>query len=175
MNRKNHKNITGRIFLTAISMTFFVGCTEPKTSGEADYVYQTAKSVINNEPVDSTGYIDLTIMTANGALMMIGDMMDPKNFEYYVTKTIRTEGIYSYMKDEETGKEYHSCIVMSEDGQYYLPVEFDPAEDTTLPDPDQESMITVEGLFDVYYEDGTPYVILRQAKVDIMASTEPQE
>ncbi len=120
----------------------------------------------NVEGVD----IDLTALSSTVVYAQVYNMMYyPENF---VGKTIRMEGIFTDYLDMAKGKHYFACFIQDATACCSQGVEFEPVETYAYPDdyPKEGDTVVVEGVFDVYHEDGYEYCTLRKAE---MLSIEP--
>ncbi len=107
--------------------------------------------------------VDLTTLSSTMVYSEVYNMMIMP--EDYMGKTIKMNGMFSYMTDETTGNEYYACIIMDATACCSQGIEFELAGDYTYPDdyPEIGGDITVTGTFDVYEEDGYKYCTLRNA------------
>ncbi len=150
---------------------------EEKTSGEVATESSTESVSIEvplpDEDIDeSVSYssiegvdIDLSSLSSTVVYAQVYNMMFyPENF---VGKTIRMEGLYSDYFDQAKGKHYFACIIMDATACCSQGVEFELSEDYTYPDdyPSEGDDVIVEGVFDLYQEDGYNYCTLRDAKL----------
>ena len=120
-----------------------------------DYEYSSSDS----------DYVDLTILSSTVVYAEVYNMMYyPENF---VGKTIRMQGIYSDFFDQAKGKHYYACIIMDATACCSQGIEFELTEDYSYPDeyPTDGDICTVEGVFEIYEEDGYQYCTLRNAKL----------
>lgn len=108
--------------------------------------------------------IDLTSLSSTMVYAQVYEMMFyPENF---IGKTIRMEGTYSDYVDESTGKHYFGCIIQDATACCSQGVEFEPLDSYAYPDdyPMENDTVVVEGVFDLYQENGVSYCTLRNAK-----------
>lgn len=80
----------------------------------------------------------------------------------YVGETIRMKGTMYIFTDSETGKEYYSCFMRDAMGCCSQGFEFELAKGKY---PEENTPITVEGVFDIYEENESTYCILRNARL----------
>lgn len=144
--------------LLIMCMAMLTACEEPASVKEAEYIQNKARAYLSGVPEEEIA-LDLTILPEKGKCAQLAEMMS--NPDQYVTRKIIINGSYSYVKDTETGKEYHSCIVS--DGGNIVAIEFDPENKEDLPAVEED--ITVEGYYDIYREGDMPYATLRYAQV----------
>ena len=143
------------------------------STGSSDQVRQSGVSADAPEPeaIDESQVlsstegidVDLTILSSTMVYSEVYNMMIMP--EDYMGKTIKMNGMFSYMTDETTGNEYYACIIMDATACCSQGIEFELAGDYTYPDdyPEIGGDITVTGTFDVYEEDGYKYCTLRNA------------
>ena len=133
---------------------------EPSDVESSETVNESSASS-NTDGID----VDLTVLSATAVYGEVYDMMYfPEN---YVGKSIRMTGIYSDYLDETTGKHYHACIIMDATACCSQGIEFILTDDYKYPDdyPKDADNITVEGIFDIYEENGAKYCTLRDARL----------
>lgn len=118
-------------------------------------------SLSNIEGVD----IDLSSLSSTVVYAQVYNMMFYS--EDFVGKTIRMNGIYSEYYDETTNKHYSACIIMDATACCSQGIEFELSDDYVYPDayPIDGDYCTVEGVFDLYEEDGYTYCTLRNARL----------
>ncbi len=112
--------------------------------------------------------IDLTLMSSTMVYSEVLQMMiDPTPFE---GKTVRMQGFYSYYHDDQTGNEYHACIVQDATACCAQGIEFVLKDPKAYPDPYGQTMdpevITVSGVFTTYEEAGGKYCTLKDAVLE---------
>ncbi len=108
--------------------------------------------------------IDLSSLSSTVVYAQVYNMMYyPENF---VGKTIRMEGLYSDYFDQAKGKHYFACIIMDATACCSQGVEFELTDEYVYPDdyPSEGDTVTVEGVFELYEEDGYNYCTLKNAK-----------
>ena len=109
--------------------------------------------------------LDLTVLSSNMIYSEVFAMVYAP--EEYIGKTIKMEGMFSYVEDESTGKCYYACIVRDATQCCAQGIEFIPTEDYTYPDdfPAVGEDICVAGVFDTYKEGNGQYITLRDARL----------
>ncbi len=114
--------------------------------------------------------IDLTALSSTVVYAQVYNMMYYP--EKFVGKKIRMEGIFTDYLDMAKGKHYFACFIQDATACCSQGVEFEPVETYAYPDdyPKEGDTVVVEGVFDVYHEDGYEYCTLRKAQ---MLSIEP--
>lgn len=110
-------------------------------------------------------FIDLTKMSSTMVYSEVSNMMISP--EEYVGKKIKMNGTFSVYDSEENGKRYFSCIIQDATACCASGIEFELKGKHKYPKdyPEDETEITVVGIFDTYKEDGFEYCILRKAKL----------
>ncbi len=109
--------------------------------------------------------VDLTALSSTMVYSQVYNMMFyPENF---IGKTIRMEGIYTEYFDQATGKRYLACFIMDATQCCSQGVEFELTSDYSYPDdyPTEGETVVVQGVFDVYEEEGAKYCTLRNSKL----------
>ena len=109
--------------------------------------------------------LDLTVLSANMIYSEVFAMVYTP--EEYMGKTIKMEGIFSYVYDETTGNCYYACIVRDATQCCAQGIEFVPSDEYTYPDdfPAVGEDICVAGVFDTYMEGNGRYLTLRDARL----------
>jgi len=109
--------------------------------------------------------LDLTVLSANMIYSEVFAMVYTP--EEYMGKTIKIEGIFSYVYDETTGNCYYACIVRDATQCCAQGIEFIPSDEYTYPDdfPAVGEDICVSGVFDTYMEGNGRYLTLRDARL----------
>ncbi len=89
------------------------------------------------------------------------------NPDQYKGKKVRMQGNYTYFKDENTNKQYFSCMIADATACCQQGIEFCLTKSYHYPDdyPKEGDMICVDGYFDYYDENGNRYCTLRKAKI----------
>lgn len=109
--------------------------------------------------------VDLTALSSTMVYSQVYNMMFyPENF---IGKTIRMEGIYTEYFDQATGKRYLACFIMDATQCCSQGVEFELTSDYSYPDdyPTEGDTVVVQGVFDVYEEEGAEYCTLRNSEL----------
>ncbi len=181
------------ILLAIASMTMSInacGSEEKETSNEPKKVVSSPSSVSDvleektsasastssiplPEEVDSSVVlssidgvdVDLTALSSTMVYSQVYNMMFyPENF---IGKTIRMEGIYTEYFDQATGKRYLACFIMDATQCCSQGVEFELTSDYSYPDdyPTEGDTVVVQGVFDVYEEEGAEYCTLRNSEL----------
>ena len=181
------------ILLALASMTMSInacGSEEKETSNEPKKVVSSPSSVSDvleektsasastssiplPEEVDSSVAlssiegvdVDLTALSSTMVYSQVYNMMFyPENF---IGKTIRMEGIYTEYFDQATGKRYLACFIMDATQCCSQGVEFELTSDYSYPDdyPTEGDTVVVQGVFDVYEEEGAEYCTLRNSEL----------
>lgn len=181
------------ILLALASMTMSInacGSEEKETSNEPKKVVSSPSSVSDvleektsasastssiplPEEVDSSVVlssidgvdVDLTSLSKTMVYSQVYNMMFyPENF---IGKTIRMEGIYTEYFDQATGKRYLACFIMDATQCCSQGVEFELTSDYSYPDdyPTEGDTVVVQGVFDVYEEEGAEYCTLRNSEL----------
>lgn len=124
--------------------------TEGSTSDIADAIY-----------VD----IDLTELSANMVYATVFDMIyEP---EEYVGKTVKMEGAFTFIFDQEKERYLFACIISDATECCSQGIEFIPADDYHYPEgfPKIGENIMVTGVFEILEEDGQKYIALTNADI----------
>ena len=109
--------------------------------------------------------LDLTVLSSNMIYSEVFAMVYAP--DEYIGKTIKMEGIFSYVEDEATGNCYYACIVRDATQCCAQGIEFELDEPGNYPDgfPEINGECTVIGVFDTYDEGDYRYATLRHAKM----------
>lgn len=132
------------------------------TDSETEQSEETAP-----QSADGVDY-DLTTMGSDMIYATVYQMMvDPDS---YIGKTIRMDGLYYAGYDERTEKYYHYCIIQDAmaccaqglefvwgDGSHIYPDEY----------PQDNTEVVVQGVFEIYEEDGFKYCRLKDATLEM--------
>ena len=135
--------------------------SEGETSSEDDPLPGGRKDWPEESNVEAD--VDLTKMSSNMVYAEVYNML--VNPEAYIGKTIRMEGLYTVLEDEETGEVYHGCIVQDATACCASGIEFRTAEELVYPDdyPEEGEEILVIGVFDTYLDGEDLYCTLKDA------------
>ena len=153
------------------------GVADVLASATADSTADTSAAVTESEETniydiesileygDDDVDLDLTVLSSNMIYSEVFAMVYAP--DEYIGKTIKMEGIFSYVEDEATGNCYYACIVRDATQCCAQGIEFIPTEDYTYPDdfPAVGEDICVAGVFDTYKEGNGQYITLRDARL----------
>jgi uncharacterized membrane protein YcgQ (UPF0703/DUF1980 family) len=130
----------------------------------ADASSQLAPEAVGAE----TGDADAGGVLEIGEKMFVGQMNDIYlNPDEYLGKTIQYEGYYTYFENDETGQRY-DCIVRNGPGccGYDSSVGFEVDWKGNLPEVDD--WCSVQGIVDIYDENGLDYIVVRADSLDVL-------
>ena len=118
------------------------------------------------EPV----FVDLDLSVMSGTIVyaeVYNLMVDP---DPYLGKIIRMAGQYTFYEDTANNIVYHACIIRDATACCAQGIEFVRAGDPAWPDdyPEAGAEITVTGRLELYEENGTLYLHLVDAEMQIM-------
>jgi hypothetical protein len=110
-------------------------------------------------------YIDLTEMSSTMVYSQVYNMVFYP--ERFIGTKVKMEGIYSDYFDMAKGNHYFGCLIMDATACCAQGIEFQPTDEYSYPDdyPSDGDMVTVEGEFDIYTEDGNQYCTLKNASI----------
>lgn len=110
-------------------------------------------------------YIDLTEMSSTMVYSQVYNMVFYP--ERFIGIKVKMEGIYSDFFDMAKGNHYFGCLIMDATACCAQGIEFQPTDSYSYPEdfPSDGDMVTVEGEFDVYTEDGNQYCTLKNASI----------
>ncbi len=139
--------------------------TENATADGEDAAQPDLKEALAKSKAEGID-VDLTLLSSTMVYSEVYNMMFTP--EDYVGKTIKMTGAFAYYKDETTGKQYYACIITDATACCAQGIEFVLKGNYTYPEdyPELEETITVQGVFDLYDEDGYKYCRLLDAKMD---------
>ena len=145
------------IFLTTVLATVILlaGCGDNTASG------RVAVQTTGISDVD----IDLTVLSANMVYSTVFDMLyEP---EVYVGKTVKMEGMFTFIFVQETEKYLFGCIISDAAACCSQGIEFIPTDDYHYPEgfPQGGENITVTGVFEILEDNGEKYIALTNAKI----------
>ena len=167
-----------RVVLCSAIILVIAGCRKPipsenvktymaseTTASEIPDIEQT-ETESSEQILSSTEGIDvdLTMLSSTMVYSEVYQMMlTPEN---YIGKTIKMDGLFSYLYDESTGKEYFSCIIQDATACCAQGIEFILAGDYSYPEdyPKEGEDVCVVGVFDTYTEGDSMYCTLRNAE-----------
>lgn len=105
--------------------------------------------------------VDLTALSSTVVYSEVYNMMNtPAD---YLGKTVKMTGTFQSFKDENTGSMYHTCIIKDATACCTQGMEFVLKDGDEY--PEEESEITVVGVFDTYQEYGYTYCTLKDASL----------
>ena len=147
-------------FVTAPGYT---GQTSPEavSPDSSDIPEETIPTFTKNEEGVE---IDLTALSSAAVYSMVYNMtIDP---DTYVGKTVKMRGDFATAYDEKKDIRYFACIIKDATACCAQGIEFEPDISSSYPDgfPQEGEECTVIGVFDVYLDEGYPYMTLRNAK-----------
>lgn len=144
--------------------------TDAVETETADMNSADGQEGVNNQASGEVDY-DLTVMSKDMVYATVYQMLaDP---ETYVGKTFRINGLYYGAYYEPTAKYYHYCVIQDataccaegfefvwDDGSHVYPDEY----------PQENAMITVQGVFEIYQDEGDNklYCRLKDASLEVM-------
>ena len=134
--------------------------SQPETETETETEDDTA-GIADQGDVD----IDLTVLSANMVYSTVFDMLyEP---ELYVGKTVKMEGMFTFIFDQEDEKYLFACIVSDATACCAQGIEFIPTDDYNYPEgfPQGGENITVTGIFEILEDNGEKYIALTDAKI----------
>lgn len=111
--------------------------------------------------VDTSGdYIDLTNMNSNMVYSQVYNMLSSPS--EYTGKTIKASGTHSVYYDDTTNTTYHSIIIKDALGCCLQGLKFVLSDENY---PNNNTYITIEGIFEAYNKNGTTYCYLKSSKI----------
>ena len=134
--------------------------SQPETETETETEDDTA-GIADQGDVD----IDLTVLSANMVYSTVFDMLyEP---ELYVGKTVKMEGMFTFIFVQETEKYLFGCIISDATACCSQGIEFIPTDDYHYPEgfPQGGENITVTGIFEILEDNGEKYIALTDAKI----------
>ena len=116
--------------------------------------------------VPSEGDIDLTQLDSNMVYAQVYDMV--YNPDAYAGRNVRAQGPFAYYQDENTGKEYFAVLISDATACCAQGIEFVLEKDAVYPDdyPETGTEIVVDGVYNMYEENGSTYVQLLHAQIE---------
>ena len=148
------------------------GNTEQETETESQTETQTQSTATPPPPeeakdvdLSSTEGVDVDLTLLSGTLLYSQVSYMTYRPEEYQGKVVRVPGNFSVAYNADRTKQYFGCLISDQSACCTLGVEFELPESYTYPDdyPEMDEMITVQGTFDTYEEEGYTYCILRNA------------
>ena len=111
--------------------------------------------------------LDLSQMSGTVVYAAVYNLMyDPAP---YLGKVIRIRGYYSFYREPSNGNVYYACVIPDATACCMQGIEFVPFPDPEDPDHflEDSADITVTGCLETYVEDGTVYLHLADASVEL--------
>ena len=140
------------IVMMSFLLLNMVGCESDEEQGN----YVTGESIDLTEMSDTMSYVSLTNI-----------LMDP-----YANsgKKIKLKGKYTINIDENTGKEYPTCINEDATNCCFVMIEFLQGKEAKYPDdyPEVDESIIIEGIFEIYEDNEKKYCRLSDAIVEVI-------
>ena len=134
----------------------------PDTDSETEQSEETAP-----QSADGVDY-DLTTMSSDMIYATVYQMMaDPDS---YIGKTIRMDGLYYASYYDMTETYYHYCIIQDATACCAQGIEFVWGDGSHIyPDeyPQDNTEVVVQGVFEIYEEDGFKYCRLKDATMEV--------
>lgn len=140
---------------------------EPNSNAVSDFMNSSENNAGNDVDLQSEklDYIDLTEMSSTMVYSQVYNMVFYP--ERFIGTKVKMEGIYSDYFDMAKGNHYFGCLIMDATACCAQGIEFQPTDSYSYPEdfPSDGDMVTVEGEFDVYTEDGNQYCTLKNASI----------
>ncbi len=140
---------------------------EPGTDNAQSVSRPEPEEVPAAESVSADGVdVDLTALSATMVYSEVYHMMiEPDS---YVGKTVKMNGMYIRYHDDNTGKDYHACIISDATACCSQGIEFELTDDYAYPDdyPEECEDVCVVGTFATYQEQGSLYCTLKNARIE---------
>lgn len=149
---KINRLIAGILLLTLLCV--FVGCGNTNAQSES-----TAEAPENFESGES--FVDLTALSSTMVYAEVYNMMvKPSD---YIGKTVKMDGTFAVYKGDI--RNYYACVIADATACCSQGIEFVWSGEHSYPEdyPELGSEIVVQGVFDVYEEDGYMYCQLIDA------------
>lgn len=108
--------------------------------------------------------VDLTKLSSTMVYSVVFDMLTRAS--EYMGKKVRMIGLMSSYYDEEKDTTYYACIVQDATACCSQGIEFEVSDEMKESLPEDNSIITVVGTYDLYEDDGYNYAILRDAVLE---------
>lgn len=117
---------------------------------------EATENVLSEEGID----LDLTTMSPTMVFAEVSNMMS--NPTEYVDRIVKMSGSFNVYESDTTGKRYYSCIISDATSCCSNGLEFTWNGNHSYPEdyPEKGDSVTVVGRFEIYDEDGVPYVQL---------------
>lgn len=115
----------------------------------------------------TTAELDISNMSSTVVYAALYNVLS--NPDKYIGKKIKMSGNFSYYEDEINDYIYYSCVVMDQTACCSLGMEFITKDERVFPDdyPEEGEKITIEGVFETYFEDGKMYGRLKDSSLSI--------
>ena len=143
------------------------GNTEQETETESQTQASATPPPAEEADVDlaTTEGVDVDLTLLSGTMLYSQVSYMSYRPEEFQGKIIRVPGNFSVAYNADRTKQYFGCLISDQSACCTLGVEFELPESYTYPDdyPELDEMITVQGTFDTYEEEGYTYCILRNA------------
>ncbi|WP_049946103.1 hypothetical protein [Butyrivibrio sp. WCD2001] len=134
--------------------------TDTPTEATATTASDASTQTAGTDSTD-TSEVDLTAMSSTMIYAEVYQMMMTPGM--YVGRKVKMQGLYDIYHDDNTGKDYHSCIITDATACCAQGIEFELA-DGNYPGTDVPE-VTVEGIFNTYEENGAMYCTLTDARL----------
>ncbi len=120
-------------------------------------VLEAEREAMTHDGID----VDLTMLSSSMIYAEVYNMMTVP--DDYVGKTVRMQGIYDTVYDDNTKQQYYFCIVQDATACCAQGIEFVLEDGSAYPEPGEN--VTVTGRFETYMEGENMYCTLRDAKI----------
>ena len=122
---------------------------------------KTSALAQNNDGID----LDLTQLSSTMVYSEVYNMMEAP--EKYVGKKVKMAGNFAVYTDAENNKNYYACLISDATACCAQGIEFEWKGEHTFPDdyPDENTEISVIGVFETYEENGYSYCRLKDAEM----------
>lgn len=147
-----------RIIALLLCFVFVFALTSCGTKTE-EKVYGSDKKSSKSDSAQKT--VDLTKLSSTMIYSEVSQMMNAP--EKYVGNKIKMNGTYNLFYNDDQTKSYSACIVKDATACCQQGLEFVLKDGISYPEVDSE--ITVEGIFELYDEDGNQYCHIVDAEL----------
>ena len=149
-----------RIFIFSVICVLLlsvVGCS--------DSVDNTQSGAKHTDDTSASVDIDLTSLSSTMVYSEVYNMVTVP--DDYVGKTVKMDGQFTAYHDENTGRDYFTCVIADATACCSQGIEFELGDGYSYPDdyPQEGEEICVAGTFDTYDEGGYIYCTLRNARL----------
>lgn len=163
------------MLMTLVMVFAFTGCSADagasgaENSGPADAGASNTENSITLDTDKSTTEsvdLDLTLLSSTMVYSEVYNMMyEPDS---YVGKIVRMNGQFVVYTNNDQSAFYPAVIIADATACCAQGIEFVLAGENNYPDdyPELDTIITVTGIFETYYEDGNMYCHLTDAVVE---------